>query len=69
MKFFEVKRVHFNIDIIHKDDTDMTSGNVTLTKREVSLKKIYNLLNSQTLSPQHMQYPKINNLQLAIGYL
>lgn len=39
MKFFEVKRVHFNIDIIHKDDTDMTSGNVTLTKREVSLKK------------------------------
>lgn len=39
MKFFEVKHVHFNIDIIHKDDTDMTSGNVTLTKREVSLKK------------------------------
>lgn len=52
MKFFEVKHVHFNIDIIHKDDTDMSSGNVTLTKCEVSFKKkIYNLLNSQTLSP------------------
>lgn len=51
MKFFEVKRVLFNIDIIHEDDTDMTSGNVTLTKRDVPLKKIYNLLNSQTLSP------------------
>lgn len=39
MKFFEVKRVHFNVDIIHKDDTDMTSGNVTLIKPEVSFKK------------------------------
>lgn len=41
MKFFEVKRVHFNIDTIHKDDTDMSNF----------FEKIYNLLNSKTLSP------------------
>lgn len=58
MNFFETlqtcTRVHLlDIDIIHKDDADMSSDSVTLIKSKVSLKKKFTfikLLNFVTLA-------------------